>query len=78
MFHAEFVQTFTMKNNPENLDLERPMLPRAELGVPGIELAVKEIRIAFPDLSEESLARILGLPSLKAASPSAPGGKSSV
>jgi hypothetical protein len=66
-----------MKNTPENLDLEQLKPPPAESGVPGIELAVKEIRIAFPDLSEESLARILGLPSLKAASPSASGGKSS-
>lgn len=51
-----------MMNNSEKLDHEPRLQASKRVSVPGIELTVKDIRAAYPEISEESIARILGLP----------------
>ena len=51
-----------MKNASEDRDQEHPSDAPLEFFVPGLDEAAVDLRSAFPDLSEESLARVLGLP----------------
>ena len=51
-----------MENHPESSSHESEARASSEVLVPGLRATVENIRSAYPDLSEESLARILGLP----------------
>jgi hypothetical protein len=52
----------------KSVDSEPLTLNAVEFLVPGIEQVVNDIRTAFPNLPDESIARILGLPFCKSTS----------
>ena len=49
-----------MKPKPEQRDFTLPS--SVERSVPGIHEAIEQLRQAFPSLSDEAIANILGLP----------------
>ena len=61
-----------MRRQEENKELEltgqNPETP--PLRVPGIEATISELRHRYPALSDEAIARILGLPSAQVSSTS--------
>ena len=51
-----------MKNPSETQVPEYPTYASLGIPVPGLDAAAEDLQASYPDLSEESLARILGLP----------------
>jgi len=54
-----------MENHAENHNHEHRTGVSSEVLVPGLDAAAEDLRTAYPDMSEESIARILGLPTRK-------------
>ncbi len=60
-----------MRNRTEDADKEATAPAAWDICVPGLSVAFAELRAAYPHLSDESLARILGLPTKKEHAPGA-------
>jgi hypothetical protein len=60
-----------MRNRAEGADKETLAPASTEICVPGLTAALAELREAYPYLSDECLARILGLPTKKDQAPGA-------
>ena len=51
-----------MENHTESLNQKRESSASLEFPVPGLDAVAEDLLASYPELSEESIARILGLP----------------